>query len=112
MKVLLTGGSGFLGCELCNELLNAGHEVVVLDDHSRGKPARLERFGDSVQLVDGDVRDYDAVRAATEGCEVGKKKKDDTASAPSSISQRIFRKACRRHELRSSLFIYKTPDLN
>ena len=56
MKVLLTGGSGFLGCELCNELLQAGHEVVVLDDHSRGKPARLEQFGDTVQLVDGDVR--------------------------------------------------------
>ncbi len=70
MKVLLTGGSGFLGCELCNELLQAGHEVVVLDDHSRGKPARLEQFGDTVQLVDGDVRDYDAVRKATEGCEV------------------------------------------
>ena len=70
MKVLLTGGSGFLGCELCNELLQVGHEVVVLDDHSRGRPARLERFGDKVKLVDGDVRDYDAVKAATEGCEV------------------------------------------
>ena len=70
MKVLLTGGSGFLGCELCNELLQVGHEVVVLDDHSRGRPARLERFGDKVTLIDGDVRDYDAVKAATEGCEV------------------------------------------
>lgn len=70
MKVLLTGGSGFLGCELCNELLQAGHEVVVLDDHSRGRPARLERFGDKVNLVEGDVRDYDAVKSATEGCEV------------------------------------------
>ena len=54
MKVLLTGGSGFLGCELCNELLQVGHEVVVLDDHSRGRPARLERFGDKVKLVDGE----------------------------------------------------------
>ena len=70
MKVLLTGGSGFLGSELCNELLKAGHDVVVLDDHSRGKPARLERFGDQVKLVDGDVRDYNAVKAATEDCEV------------------------------------------
>ena len=70
MKVLLTGGSGFLGCELCNELLQVGHEVVVLDDHSRGRPARLERFGDKVSLIDGDVRDFDAVKAATEGCEV------------------------------------------
>lgn len=70
MKVLLTGGSGFLGCELCNELLQAGREVVVLDDHSRGRSARLERFGDNVTLVNGDVRDYDAVKAVTEGCEV------------------------------------------
>jgi len=70
MKVLLTGGSGFLGSQLCEELLGAGHEVVVLDDHSRGRPARLERFGDSVELVDGDVRDPIAVRNATEGCEV------------------------------------------
>ena len=70
MKVLLTGGSGFLGSELCNELLKVGHDVVVLDDHSRGKPARLERFGDQVKLVDGDVRDYNAVKAATEDCEV------------------------------------------
>jgi len=70
MKVLLTGGSGFLGSQLCEELLGVGHEVVVLDDHSRGRPARLERFGDSVQLVDGDVRDPVAVRSATEGCEV------------------------------------------
>jgi len=70
MKVLLTGGSGFLGCELCNELLQAGHEVVVLDDHSRGRPARLDRFGDSVKLIDGDVRDPDAVTEATDGCEV------------------------------------------
>ncbi|PCI38938.1 MAG: NAD-dependent dehydratase [Elusimicrobia bacterium] len=70
MKVLLTGGSGFLGSELCGELLEAGHAVVVLDNHSRGKPARLKRFGDNVQLVEGDVRNYDAVRSAAEGCEV------------------------------------------
>tara|TARA_Y100000589_G_scaffold20775_1_gene17058 strand:- start:6589 stop:7569 length:981 start_codon:yes stop_codon:yes gene_type:complete len=70
VKVLLTGGSGFLGSQLCEELLTAGHEVVVLDDHSRGRPARLERFGDQVQLVDGDVRDADSVRQATVGCEV------------------------------------------
>ncbi|NQU05874.1 MAG: SDR family NAD(P)-dependent oxidoreductase [Calditrichaeota bacterium] len=70
MKVLLTGGSGFLGSELCKELLEAGHDVVVLDDHSRGRSSRLECFGNRVQLVEGNVRDYDTVKAATEGCEV------------------------------------------
>lgn len=70
MKVLLTGGSGFLGSELCGKLLNAGHDVVVLDDHSRGRPARLLPFEGKVEIIAGDVRDYDTVRAATEGCEV------------------------------------------
>jgi UDP-glucose 4-epimerase len=70
MKALLTGGSGFLGSQLCKELLDEGHDVVVLDDHSRGHPERLEHFGDRIKLVDGDVRDAAAVRKATEGCEI------------------------------------------
>ena len=70
MKALLTGGSGFLGSQLCKELLDEGHDVVVLDDHSRGHPARLEHFGDRIKLVDGDVRDPASVRKATEGCEI------------------------------------------
>jgi nucleoside-diphosphate-sugar epimerase len=68
VRVLVTGGSGFLGAALVRELLAAGREVRVLDDHSRGRPQRLE--GLPVELVHGDVRRYDDVRAATEGCEV------------------------------------------
>jgi nucleoside-diphosphate-sugar epimerase len=70
VKVLVTGGSGFLGCELCRELLDSGHSVRVLDDHSRGRASRLEEFGNQIELVDGDVRDATAVRKATQGCEV------------------------------------------
>ncbi len=70
MKALLTGGSGFLGSALCRDLVEAGHEVVVLDDNSRGRASRLLDLGDQVRLVEADIRDYDAVRAATEGCEV------------------------------------------
>ena len=70
MKVLVTGGSGFLGAELCRELLEDGNEVRVLDDHSRGTPTRLEQFGDSIELVSGDVRHPALVHAATKGCEV------------------------------------------
>lgn len=72
---LVTGGSGFIGAALVAELVDQGHKVRVLDDHSRGRPARLEalidRVGtDRVEVVAGDVRDYGAVRAATDGCEV------------------------------------------
>ena len=41
--VLVTGGAGFIGSHTCVELLQSGHEVVVLDDHSNSSPQALER---------------------------------------------------------------------
>lgn len=70
MKHLVTGGSGFIGAALVRELVQAGRDVRVLDDHSRGRPARLRDLEGQIELVAGDVRDYDTVRKATEGCEV------------------------------------------
>ena len=69
---LVTGGSGFIGAALVGELCEAGFIVKVLDDHSRGRPARLEKLLETgaVEVVKGDVRDLDAVIAATRGCEV------------------------------------------
>ncbi len=42
MKVLVTGGTGYIGSHICVELLNAGHEVVVIDDFSNSKPVVLD----------------------------------------------------------------------
>lgn len=70
MKMLVTGGSGFIGAALVKELVDAGHDVRVLDNHSRGRPAKLAALEGQIELVAGDVRDYAAVRAATEGCEI------------------------------------------
>lgn len=70
MRVLVTGGSGFLGAALCAELVGSGHDVVVLDDLSRGRSARLDVLGAGVELLHGDVRRYEDVRRATEGCDV------------------------------------------
>ncbi|NMC01608.1 MAG: NAD-dependent epimerase/dehydratase family protein, partial [Chloroflexi bacterium] len=41
MRVLVTGGAGFLGSALANALVAGGHEVLALDDLSAGDPARL-----------------------------------------------------------------------
>ncbi|MEV6251295.1 UDP-glucose 4-epimerase GalE [Streptomyces sp. NPDC051742] len=60
--VLVTGGAGFIGSHTCVELLRAGHEVVVLDDHSNSCPESLDRVakiaGRPIAAAHvGDVRD-------------------------------------------------------
>ena len=74
MKVLVTGGAGFIGAHLVETLLAAGDEVVVLDNLRRGDRARLDAIGraargGALRLIEGDVRDRDTVRAATTGVE-------------------------------------------
>ncbi len=60
-RLLITGGSGFIGSHTCVVLLEAGHELVVLDDFSNSSPLALERVqelaGRSLQCIEGDVRD-------------------------------------------------------
>ena len=68
MKVLVTGGAGYVGGELVDELLEAGHEVRGLDVLLHGQDdvaARLDSLG--VELMRGDIRDDDLRRRALEG---------------------------------------------
>jgi len=64
MRVLVTGGAGFIGAHLVAALAADGDEVVVLDNMRRGDRAKL---GSDARVMEGDVRDADAVRAAMEG---------------------------------------------
>lgn len=68
MKVLVTGGAGFIGSHTCVELLNAGHEVVVLDNFVNSKPDALDSIrkitGKDLTLCECDLRDRAAVRKA------------------------------------------------
>jgi UDP-glucose-4-epimerase GalE len=68
MRVLVTGGAGYIGSVIVARLAARGHDVVVYDDLFRGHAAAVP---DGVPLVRGDVRDPAAVRAALEdgGCE-------------------------------------------
>ena len=66
-RYLVTGGAGFIGAHLVEELLKRGEEVRVLDNFSTGKRERLDPFVEKIELVEGDLRSQHAVREAVDG---------------------------------------------
>ena len=66
MKVLVTGGAGYIGSHTCVELLNAGHEVVIIDNFVNSKPDSLDCIrkitGKDFVFCEADLRDRDAVK--------------------------------------------------
>ncbi len=70
-KVLITGGAGFIGSHLCDELLKQGHSVKVFDNLSEqvhGKNClRPEYLHPDVELIRGDVRNKEKIRNALQG---------------------------------------------
>jgi nucleoside-diphosphate-sugar epimerase len=66
-RVLVTGGSGFIGSALVEALVRRGEHVRVLDDNSRGAPRRLRKVERDIEFVRGDIRDCAAVDAAVRG---------------------------------------------
>ena len=64
---LVTGGAGFIGSNIVDALVAKGERVRVLDNFSTGDPANLAAVKDRVEIVEGDLRDMDAVRRAVAG---------------------------------------------
>ncbi len=67
-RYLITGGAGFIGSHLADHLLEAGHEVIVIDDFSTGSRANLSA---AVELVEGDIAQTEklgALMARVDGC--------------------------------------------
>jgi UDP-glucose 4-epimerase len=67
MRILVTGGAGYIGSHTCLELLNAGFDVTVLDNFSNSKLASLKRVeqlsNKTIDVQQGDVRDRTCLRA-------------------------------------------------
>ena len=59
MKYLVTGGSGFIGSNLCDFLVDKGHDVIVVDDLSTGKISNLSRVIDSIIFFKERVEFFD-----------------------------------------------------
>jgi UDP-glucose 4-epimerase len=70
VRVLVTGGAGFIGHHLVGGLLARGHEVSVIDDFTTGHRSRLAPFGDRIALTEGSVLDPAALDEAATRCEV------------------------------------------
>jgi UDP-glucose 4-epimerase len=70
VKVLVTGGGGFIGSALVRKLLESGHDVRVLDNFSTGNRRNLIDVVEDIEIVEGELRSYERVHNATRGVEV------------------------------------------
>jgi nucleoside-diphosphate-sugar epimerase len=67
MRYLVTGGAGFIGSNITDELIRRGHEVVVLDDLSTGKEANLKGVRNKIDFRTGSITDLKTVQSACRG---------------------------------------------
>ena len=69
MRTLVTGGAGFIGSHIVEELLRRGDTVRILDNFSTGLRNNLEGFLENVEILEGDLRDGDKVKKAVRDVE-------------------------------------------
>jgi len=68
-KILVTGGAGFIGSNLCDKLIELKNQVVCLDNFATGKRENLTQLmdNDNFTLIEGDIRDIDDCKKSVEG---------------------------------------------
>jgi nucleoside-diphosphate-sugar epimerase len=66
-KYLVTGGAGFIGSNIAEELVKRGYEVRIIDNFLTGKKENISSLLDKIELIEGDIRDYDACSSALDG---------------------------------------------
>jgi len=70
-KILVTGGAGFIGSNLCDHLINKGYHVVCLDNFSTGHMKNIQHLVDDnnipFELIEGDIRNFETCMRAVNG---------------------------------------------
>ena len=66
---LVTGGAGFIGSSLVKKLLSLGHSVRVVDNFSTGFARNLEKYLHRIELVEGDIAEFDVCKSVVGGVE-------------------------------------------
>jgi UDP-N-acetylglucosamine 4-epimerase len=71
-NILVTGGAGFIGSNLCEDLLNHNNKVVCLDNFATGYRKNIEPFlsNPNFTLIEGDIRDIETCQKACEGIDI------------------------------------------
>jgi nucleoside-diphosphate-sugar epimerase len=69
VRVLVTGGAGFIGSNLAVELVRRGFDVRVLDNFATGHRANLAGLQGEAEVIEGDIQSYERASRAIRGCE-------------------------------------------
>ena len=70
MNVLVTGGAGFIGSHLVDQLVARGDRVIVFDNMSSGREEFIAHHGDTIQFVEGDLLDLESVKSAMDNVDL------------------------------------------
>ena len=132
MKILVTGGAGYIGSHTCVELLERGYETVVLDNFSNSSPESIKRVekitGKNVSLYEGDVRDsailskifkehkidwvihFAGLKAVGESCEKPVEYYNNNIYGTLALVGVMREFGCKRIVFSSSATVYGTPE--
>lgn len=66
-RYLVTGGAGFIGSHIAEELVEHGHKVKIVDNFLTGKRENIASFLDKIELIEGDIRDFSLCKRASDG---------------------------------------------
>ena len=133
MKILVTGGAGYIGSHTCVELLNKGYDVVVIDNFDNSSPKSIERVqkitSKKIALYRGDVRDgalldkiftehkidwvihFAGLKAVGESCVKPIEYYDNNLNGTLVLTDKMRKHGCKRIVFSSSATVYGDPEV-